>query len=685
MAGWISSKLKVAETFLQQIDQQAAESLGKNEKSPSHESIDDVLRRAETVPLKDQLKKKSSDTHYNSNVNLLPRANHDPGKQHSTRKKLEKPARKPTSRPSPILTEADWTELLGAPEPVSNGIPGSYGSEAKKTATPKRSPPVLKQARGLGFSLPNVVNGDSVSPPGVSKPQAVTQLGETSKFLLNDEDLVKKEVPLNFTSGASVSADSLLRKLDGDSSVSLGERNDGLDGNSPERGISNGHSIAKNELHSEINHKMVSSDENSDFKSRNGLDSVSKADEPSTTRNSSIEKSEEVSMVMNDQSDSIGVSYGDQTEQVLGDTSRDSLPRHGSGSSSYTPAAKLVRSHINYSESEERSESESDSDSTDSEEDSQRKAERRSKREKMMAEAAAAKALEAIKEREDFAARLEGEKQSLEKILAEWEKQQAQEVHRVAELRQEIESKEAAQQELKRRTSNINQNISSLNELEMSRGVEFEREILEAEYSFTYDKIGHLQGKAKALEESILMTREASEHPTEVESELKKRLSILADHLIQKQAQVEVLTSEKAMLLLRLEAASRSLSDHNRSMLSLENPASSSGMSWKDDDIEVGLGRAHNHTNMRIRQPIQEELRSIMPHIMSMLRQLDALFSAGAVFLRRNRTAQGYALVYLVCLHVWVTYILLSQSRDPDSYGSGAIISLESINKTSGF
>ncbi|ERN00611.1 hypothetical protein AMTR_s00091p00096420 [Amborella trichopoda] len=504
MAGWISSKLKVAETFLQQIDQQAAESLGKNEKSPSHESIDDVLRRAETVPLKDQLKKKSSDTHYNSNVNLLPRANHDPGKQHSTRKKLEKPARKPTSRPSPILTEADWTELLGAPEPVSNGIPGSYGSEAKKTATPKRSPPVLKQARGLGFSLPNVVNGDSVSPPGVSKPQAVTQLGETSKFLLNDEDLVKKEVPLNFTSGASVSADSLLRKLDGDSSVSLGERNDGLDGNSPERGISNGHSIAKNELHSEINHKMVSSDENSDFKSRNGLDSVSKADEPSTTRNSSIEKSEEVSMVMNDQSDSIGVSYGDQTEQVLGDTSRDSLPRHGSGSSSYTPAAKLVRSHINYSESEERSESESDSDSTDSEEDSQRKAERRSKREKMMAEAAAAKALEAIKEREDFAARLEGEKQSLEKILAEWEKQQAQEaselqtnmmeameavdiekqkhnstrmealaclaklettnaelakslattqwkleveVHRVAELRQEIESKEAAQQD----------------------------------------------------------------------------------------------------------------------------------------------------------------------------------------------------------------------------------------------
>ncbi|CAA2971354.1 golgin candidate 2 [Olea europaea subsp. europaea] len=39
MAHWISSKLKAAETLLHQIDQQAAESLGKDEKPRSNEKL----------------------------------------------------------------------------------------------------------------------------------------------------------------------------------------------------------------------------------------------------------------------------------------------------------------------------------------------------------------------------------------------------------------------------------------------------------------------------------------------------------------------------------------------------------------------------------------------------------------------------------------------------------------------
>lgn len=44
--------------------------------------------------------------------------------------------------------------------------------------------------------------------------------------------------------------------------------------------------------------------------------------------------------------------------------------------------------------------------------------------------------------------------------------------------------------------------------------------------------------QAKALETSIETTRRELEDPSEVEIELKRRLSQLTDHLIQKQAQV---------------------------------------------------------------------------------------------------------------------------------------------------
>lgn len=77
--------------------------------------------------------------------------------------------------------------------------------------------------------------------------------------------------------------------------------------------------------------------------------------------------------------------------------------------------------------SESGTESGSTSDS-DSEDERQRREERRRRREKILAEKAAAKAAEAIRERENVIARLEGEKQSLEKIIEERAKQQAEEV-----------------------------------------------------------------------------------------------------------------------------------------------------------------------------------------------------------------------------------------------------------------
>lgn len=71
------------------------------------------------------------------------------------------------------------------------------------------------------------------------------------------------------------------------------------------------------------------------------------------------------------------------------------------------------------------SESESDSDSSyDSEEERRRREERRKRREERLAAVAA----KALREKEELVARLEGEKHSLERVLREREKEQAQQV-----------------------------------------------------------------------------------------------------------------------------------------------------------------------------------------------------------------------------------------------------------------
>jgi hypothetical protein len=52
--------------------------------------------------------------------------------------------------------------------------------------------------------------------------------------------------------------------------------------------------------------------------------------------------------------------------------------------------------------------------------------------------------------------------------------------------------------------------------------------------------------------------------------------------------------------------------------------------------------------------------------------------------LKRNSTAKLWALIYLVCLHLWVIYILMSHSSPSNEGRSGAVISLENINNTGG-
>ncbi|KAL6651902.1 hypothetical protein ACP70R_010827 [Stipagrostis hirtigluma subsp. patula] len=378
------------------------------------------------------------------------------------------------------------------------------------------------------------------------------------------------------------------------------------------------------------------------------------------------------------------------------------------------------------SESGSGSDDDSDGSGSDDSEDSEEQRRREEERRQRRAERLAAMAARAIAEREEAVARLEGEKAGLEKLLAEREKEQAQEaselqtsmietmeameiekqrhhstrmealarlarlevtngelakslareqwnleiqVDQVAQLREEVELKALAQDKYKRKIAKIQRTSTpQVDEIESLRRFKLEEEIIDAEYTLTCDRIVSLKDKARKIEENIEMTRRDMVHPTEVEIELKKRLDQLTDRLIQKQMQVESLSSEKAALLMRIEAVSRLL-DNNASSVA----------SWSSSSrIDIEAGAWHESHSPRLR----DRIRAGQQQLGSAIRQLDSIFSAGHIFLRRNPKAQVWALVYLVCLHLWVMYILTSHPTVSETH-PGATFSLESINKTS--
>lgn len=105
------------------------------------------------------------------------------------------------------------------------------------------------------------------------------------------------------------------------------------------------------------------------------------------------------------------------------------------------------------------------------------------------------------------------------------------------------------------------------------------------------------------------------------------------------------------------------------------NPASSSS------DLESGLWEL---SNSKLKPMLKARIHSGKIQLGSLLQQLDYIFVTGALFLKRNSTAKLWALIYLVCLHFWVFYILLSHSSPSNEGRSGAQISLENINNTGG-
>lgn len=699
MAHWISSKLKVAENLLHQIDQQAADSLRKSEKQRSDDiDRENIAKTNENKPLKDQFKKKSLETNDLIQKSKSDRNSTSIGLDKSNsfgsnnNYKVHKDAVTPPIDSSPnALTHNDWTELLSAPS--SNATAGgNTSSNGVGSARSGRNDGRKQRILGSGSNLPALDGKRS------QKPQKVVKSAKGSNIHSENEAdsrrLDRRASNVDYTVPLTSNVDL---KIDGEG---LGRGN-------------------RHRKHENVKSLRGNKDEQNEVKNE-GLEVV-KGVEKSPVNSRSRDKSFGIvpgSSTLDKQLDiknQLDDNQRNRREKAMVDKRKVDSPSSNS--------LKMSSS----SPSNAESDSETDSTSSSDSESEREREERRRRRQQILAEKAAAKAMEAIKERENKVAKLEGEKQSLEKILEERAKQQVQEaselqtkmmetmeavelekqkhnstrmetlarlakletvnaelarslatvqwnleveVSQVAELRQQVELKEAAHEELRRKISRTQE---SGEKLVASKGIEVEREMLEAEHSFLSDKVGLLQEKAKTLERSIATTQHELENPTAVEIELKRRLGQLTDHLIQKQAQVEALSSEKATMTFKIEAVSRSL-EENKSMLTDFPSTSSMG------DLESGLW---DLSNSKLRPLFEERMRSGQQHLGSLIRQLDSIFCTGMVFLRRNSNAKIFSLVYLVFLHLWVIYILMSHAPVSEDT-TGAVISLENINKTGG-
>nr|KJB53031.1 hypothetical protein B456_008G289400 [Gossypium raimondii] len=706
MANWISSKLKVAETLLQQIDQQAAESLKKNEKPLSDEiKIDTPTKTGGVVSLKDQLKKKPQENYdYQgklfSDQNAKVSSNDDSNSNKAVNvPNLDKEvsSSKASVKRKTSLTDSDWTELLSTPSHGTGSLGNTRGN-------------VVSGIRGLGKDA-----------------RRKGKLGSNSLSL----ERKKNEK-------SDVSASKSVRRSDIVSGNKLnGKPNEGEESSSSGRASNNSIDIQNDGKTLEglkLNHEVTDSISmvklKDDMDEENGwqLDSgdlLSDAEGLSRSVSKNHLPPNMPELGNTDGVPDVKIGMPDAHDQLVTTVSEKSK---STGSSRSLVSNDVKRT--SQPTSDGSSDSDSDSDSSSGSESELEREERRRRKQRILAERAAAKAIEAIKERENMIAKLEGEKQSLEKILEERAKQQAKEaselqttmmemmeavelekqkhnntrmealqrlakletrnadlarslataqkkleveINQIADLRQQIELKETAHEghrkELKRRISSSYQSGTYPNQLAASKGIEFECEILEAEYCLVIDKIGRLQGKAKQLEASIELTRKEMEDPTEVEVELNRRLGQLTDRLIQKQAQVESLSSEKATLTFRIEAVLRMLDEN--SSVNTSDAASS--------DLESGTW---DLSDSKLKPLFKDKIRSGKKQLGSIVKQLDAIFVAGAIFLRRNAAAKLWSLVYLVCLHFWVLYILMTHSQPSDEGRSGAVMSLENINNT---
>lgn len=341
-------------------------------------------KATDILPLKDQLKKKTPE-----NKDSIGKLRNDHSLNFSGDRKKEKDTSAYVNvNPKSSLTDSDWTELLSAPNKTANGgsrglrkdgrRQGSSGSNLTALVA-KRSQKAPKNSVSNSLRKPDIVSDSKVNDGGSfdGKPSD----GEDSRFSDSmrsvstvdlQSDYENKETRKSATKDAT---ESFVAEH-------TGEANDERNGEK-----------------SDSNDTSVDGSSNSTYENNSSVMVSPTADGVS-----------DLKMRMTDNHNKLESTIGKISE------SNASLRK-----SDFTKRASS-------SGSDGASDSETDSVSTSDSEVEREREERRRRREQILAEKAAAKAIETIKERENKVARLEGEKQSLEKILEERAKQQAQEV-----------------------------------------------------------------------------------------------------------------------------------------------------------------------------------------------------------------------------------------------------------------
>ncbi|KAJ7537649.1 hypothetical protein O6H91_11G015500 [Diphasiastrum complanatum] len=201
--------------------------------------------------------------------------------------------------------------------------------------------------------------------------------------------------------------------------------------------------------------------------------------------------------------------------------------------------------------------------------------------------------------------------------------------------------------------------------------------------------------KVKDLEEKLANAKNVQQTPTDVEIELEHRLNQLTEHLIQKQAQVEELSTEKATLVFRLETLSNLLQDQGSPLASHSTNRKKAGVSdWSsmDEDLEYGASKFYS-SKYKVSTNNRDDLHRnvltkalINPHMLDgFYRRIDSLFLGGAHILRMHKLARALAGFYLLALHCWVLFILLmhsNSSREGSSIANSSTVlnSADSIN-----
>ncbi|KAG0569354.1 hypothetical protein KC19_6G084600 [Ceratodon purpureus] len=384
--------------------------------------------------------------------------------------------------------------------------------------------------------------------------------------------------------------------------------------------------------------------------------------------------------------------------------------------------------------SEEQSQSGSGSESDSEYEERVR---RRRERRKDLAERRAAReaALEAaraaIRDREELVANLEEEKKNLEKLLAEWEERQVKEAEelnltmkevseaveverqrhavtrreglaqeaqleaknhelakalaaaernledesaRVALARSKVEAREIVQSDLQRKILHLQYRLRPTQPQELQDS-KIERETAEEHFAELTARLEQYQNKAKQLEEKIFLARDAHYTPSVMELELESRLNQLTDHLIQKQSQVEALSTEKATLHFRLETISNTLRIEKSAAQSRASKRNSKGANaatdWStyDDDLEYGLSKPYSSKDKNFLMGTDPDTILNQTAGSKLARQLDSVFLMGARVLRTSGSARALAAFYIFLLHSWVLFIFFMHVR---SGGSGS-------------